>query len=145
MKIRFKKSILLFATIFSLCITVNVSAASSYTSTVKDSGGNKYYVTGMSTRSSKTANIITSFKVTYYYAGTTAAKTKVNNYSKTLKAQGSVKLNGGGSNSLGGTVKRTGSTSTYSPKVTYLYNLKLVTGTHYFSCNGATWSRLTTL
>ena len=60
MKIRFKKSILLFATIFSLCITVNVSAASSYTSTVKDSGGNKYYVTGMSTRSSKTANIITS-------------------------------------------------------------------------------------
>jgi len=107
---------------------------------VTDYSGNKYYVYGDSSRSGTSASGYTYFSITYYYDGTYGA----NSYTKTLKALGTVSLSGGGSNSFGGTVTRTGGSGSYSPSASYIYNVTYVYVSHSFSCNGASVSFATT-
>jgi hypothetical protein len=118
-------------------------SSSSAGGTVTDNHGNRYYVFGLSNRLGKTATVRTEYEVTYYYGGTPADVTRVNAYTKTLTARGEVSLSGGGANSFGGTVGRTGAKNSYSPSQTYIYNVTFIGGTHSFSCQGASWSRLT--
>jgi len=142
----------------SLCVpanalsadTVNVTdnvvkrqSTNSDSATVTDNYNNRYYVLGHSTRINKNATVYTGFEVTYYYGGTDEDVARVNAYTKSLTASGFVTLSGGGQNSFGGTVNRTGASNSYSPSQTYIYNVTLVSGTHSFSCQGASWSSLT--
>lgn len=110
------------------------------TKKVTDGDGNRYSITGRTTRTGKKATVYTAFNVTYYYGGTTTDKTKVNNYKKKLTAKATVSLSGGGSNTLGGEDKKTGASNGYSANETYLYSVKGIVGTHKFSCNGGTTS-----
>lgn len=108
--------------------------------TVTDSGKNRYSVSGDSSRTGKNALIYTTFKVSYYYGGTTTDKTRVNGYIKNITSKAQISLSGGGSNTLGGSSRRSGSDGSYSPAETYLYKVILVTTTHGFTCNGGSTS-----
>ena len=141
-----RKQILTLLVAILLVIAVaplNALAATSESGTVTDNYGNRYYVLGLSSRSGKTATVQTQFEVTYYYGGTAEDVARVNGYTKTLTARGDVSLSGGGANSFGGTVSRTGANNSYKPSQTFIYNVTLVTGTHNFSCQGASWYRMT--
>lgn len=111
-----------------------------YNVTVTDNGKNRYSVYGTTTRAGVNATVTTGFSVSYYYNGTAADQTRVNNYQKSIQASAKVGLSGGGENTLGGTVVRYGASNSYSPGQSYLYNVLLVVGSHSFSCNGGSTS-----
>lgn len=117
-----------------------IQPRSDLSKTVTDSGKNRYSVSAHTSKAGKYAIVSTSFKVTYYYGGTAADKTRVNGYTKSLTAKAQVALLGGGGNTLGGTVSRTGASDSYSKAQTYLYSVSAVSGTHGFSCNGGSTS-----
>jgi hypothetical protein len=124
-----------------LPIAKSMYQATNYASgNVKDNGKNKYDVYADCARAAKVASGYTSYSVSYYYGGTQQDKKVVDGYTKSLKASGGVRLSGGGTNTFGGTVSRTGASNSYSPSQTYLYNVTLVSVAHSFSCNGASWS-----
>ena len=104
--------------------------------TVTDNGKNRYSVTGYTTRTGKYATVATAFTVSYYYGGTAADKARVDGYTKNITAKAQIGLLGGGSNTLGGSTTRSGSSGSYSPGGNYLYTVLAVVGTHAFSCNG---------
>lgn len=114
-------------------------STNSASSTVTDNEGNKYSVSGICIRNGKSASVYTGFEVKYYFGGTMKDKERVDNYTKSLKAVGSVTLSGGGRNTIGGTADKTGKDGSYKPSQDFLYNVTMVTGTHSFSCNGASW------
>jgi hypothetical protein len=111
-----------------------------YSVTVTDNGNNRYSVYGNTSRAGVNASVSTGFSVTYYYGGTAADQTRVNNYQKSLHASAKVGLAGGGENTLGGTAARAGASNSYSPGQSYLYTVLLVVGSHRFSCNGGSTS-----
>lgn len=142
----------------SLCVpanalsadTVNVTdngvrllSTNSDSATVTDNYNNRYSVLGYSYRLNYDASVYTGYEVTYYYGGTAEDVATVNAYTKSLTASASVVLIGGGQNSFGGTVSRTGASNSYSPSQTYIYYTQYIGGTHAFSCQGASWSSLT--
>ncbi|KIR01132.1 hypothetical protein P261_02914 [Lachnospiraceae bacterium TWA4] len=110
---------------------------------VYDKDKNKYYIYCQSDRRGKNIDCRTKFEISYYNKGTKEEKKKVDNYKKTLSAKASVSLKGGGSNSAGTSVTRTGQTSTYKVAKEYLYTVTYITTRHLFSCNGAKYSALT--
>ena len=120
-----------------------VPNSSSTGGTVTDSHGNRYYVFGASNRLGKNASVRTEYEVTYYFGGTAADVARVNGYTKTLTSRGEVSLSGGGASSFGGAVPRTGAKNSYTASQQFIYNVTFVGGTHAFSCQGASWSRLT--
>lgn len=122
-------------------ITTNVSSTAN--KTVKDNEGNKYGIVCSSTRSGKTATVTTRFSVSYYNGGTAADKKRVDAYSKSLTAKGAVTFLNLGSGKLGGSTTKTGASNSYAPTQEYLYNVLSVSGTHAFSCKGATYNATT--
>lgn len=111
--------------------------------TVQDSHGNKYYVTASSNCAGKIVSSATRYDITYYHGGTVEDESRVNNYTKTLTAKGSVSLLGGGSNTYGGTVTRTGKSNYYGTGGDYIYTVVAASCNHGFSCQGATYSTST--
>lgn len=116
------------------------SPSVSITKNTTDSDGNRYSVTGRTTRTGKQATVSTLFNVTYYYGGTDEDKAEVNAYKKTLTARAQVSLSGGGANTLGGTSTKTGASNGYSANKTYLYTVTGLVGKHKLSCNGKSTS-----
>lgn len=143
---------LTFCLVAGLLFPLNARAASeeielygdspsvSITKKVTDSDGNRYDVTGRTTRTGKQATVSTFFNVRYYYGGTEEDKAEVNGYKKNLTARAQVSLSGGGANTLGGTSAKTGASNGYSANKTYLYSVTGLVGTHKFSCNGGSTS-----
>lgn len=115
-------------------------STNSASSTVTDNEGNRYSVSGICIRNGKSASVQTSFQVQYYFGGTENDKRRVDNYTKSLKAVGTVTLSGGGNNTIGGTEDKKGADGSYKPSQNFLYNVTMVTGAHSFNCNGASWS-----
>lgn len=122
---------------------INARSAIPVTATVKDNNGNRYGLIAYSIKTGKGAQVSTKFQVDYYYGGTSADVNRVNSYTKSLTAKGSVNLSGGGSNSFGSKTSKTGSSYEYITNGSYIYTVKSLTGTHGFSCNGASWSTTT--
>ena len=105
-----------------------------YLKTVKDSKGNKYSIVGASDRVGKQAAVSTSFAIKYYGDG----KTTAIGYTKKMSASAKVGMSGGANNSLSKSYSKSGAKqATVRAGDTYLYNVTLVSGTHSFSCNGA--------
>ncbi len=109
--------------------------------TVSDSAGNRFFVTGTSYRSTSNCVSTTTFETTFYREGTEEAKRVLDNRAKTLTAAGTVSMVNGASTRYSGSSSPTGATGSYSKSSdTLLYYPVLVSGTHSFSCNGASWS-----
>lgn len=106
--------------------------------TVTDSKGNKYSIIGISERAGKQAGVSTSFFIKTYGDGHLTA----NGYKKTMTASGKVGMNTGANNTLSQrTYSKSGDASgKISSSDSYLYNVSVVTGSHTFSCNGASGS-----
>lgn len=110
---------------------------SMYNETKKDSRGNKYSILGISERVGKTASVSTTFSINVYGDG----KYTANGYRKIMTASGKVGMIAGGSGANNTLPKETyDETGAASARVasadSYIYNVSLVTGSHYFKCNG---------
>ena len=117
---------------------MSVTTASS---TVTDSAGNKYFVTGVSYRGGDNCETTTSFETTYYREGTVTAKKELDAREKTLTASGNVTMWNFASTTYSGSRNVAGATGSYTAfSDTLLYYPILVSGYSSFSFNGASWS-----
>lgn len=148
-----KKSFqIVFAVLLAFSCTCSVSvyatnkseiaplSATTSSRTVSDSAGNKFFVLGVSYRATDKCRSTTSFETTFYSEGTVSAKKNLDAKSKTLGAGGTVTMYNFASTQYSGAAGRTGAAGSYTRySDQLLYYPISVSGTHSFSCNGASW------
>lgn len=131
-------SVSVYATNKSEIAPLSVTSSSR---TVSDSAGNRFFVLGVSYRATDKCRSTTQFETTFYREGTTDGKKALDAKYKLLSASGTVTMCNFASTRYSGTVSMQGATGYYSKySDELLYYPILVSGTHSFSCNGASWS-----